>query len=158
AEQILVDPHDAWLDPPRRASERVIADPERLLDALTRALDDLPVDLADPWTDEWQRADGVARAAIDGLLDASDEPFEGRIARDVVAALPDGASFAVASSMPIRDVETFAAPREGIRWFANRGVNGIDGFCSTVLGVASCSPGPTIALLGDLCFLHDTNG
>jgi 2-succinyl-5-enolpyruvyl-6-hydroxy-3-cyclohexene-1-carboxylate synthase len=62
--------------------------------------------------------------------------------------------------MPIRDVETFwPVADDAPRGLANRGANGIDGFTSTVIGVAQASaPAPTVGLCGDLCFLHDTNG
>ncbi|MEX1006928.1 MAG: 2-succinyl-5-enolpyruvyl-6-hydroxy-3-cyclohexene-1-carboxylic-acid synthase [Acidimicrobiia bacterium] len=154
--QVLVDPDGAWLDPHHAVSGRMLADAELLLDALTPQLAGLTID--DEWNESWRSADVSARAAIDGLIDGWNEPFEGRIARDVVAAIPDGASLVAASSMPVRDVESFAAARTGLTLLANRGINGIDGFVSTVLGIAAGSDGPTVGLLGDLCFLHDSNG
>ena len=155
----LVDRDGVWLDPGGAASVRVAADPSALLDAVANVLISTSSEAPrrSAWFDSWSDAERVARTAIDAACDASDEPFEGRIARDVVAALPDGASLVVASSMPVRDVEGFAAPRSGIRFLANRGVNGIDGFVSTVLGVAT-GGGATVGLVGDLCFLHDVNG
>ncbi len=160
--QIVVDPDSAWLDPHRAAAERVECCEEALLAAVAGRLDR---DAANggasrdsPWLDDWLGAEADARAAIDALLDIDDVPFEGRVARDVLAALPDGAALFVASSMPVRDLEWFAAPRSGVRVFANRGANGIDGLVGTALGVALGGGAPTVALLGDLAFLHDTNG
>jgi 2-succinyl-5-enolpyruvyl-6-hydroxy-3-cyclohexene-1-carboxylate synthase len=155
--QVLVDPDDAWLDPGRTAAERVAVDADPLLAALSGALT-AGTGADEAWLRSWRAADRSARAALDDLLDEWQTPFEGRVARDVVDALPAGATLAVASSMPVRDVEAFARPRSGLRYIANRGVNGIDGFVSTVLGAATAARGPTVALLGDLCFLHDANG
>jgi 2-succinyl-5-enolpyruvyl-6-hydroxy-3-cyclohexene-1-carboxylate synthase len=153
--QVLVDPDGTWLDPWHAAAGRMEADPELLLSTLADAIDVL---VDDAWTGAWRDADAAARAAVDRMVDAWDEPFEGRIARDVFAAVPDDARLVVASSMPVRDLESFAAPRDGVTVHANRGANGIDGFVSTTLGIAAASDGPTVALLGDLCFLHDANG
>jgi 2-succinyl-5-enolpyruvyl-6-hydroxy-3-cyclohexene-1-carboxylate synthase len=156
----IVDPDQSWLDPAHAASQLVAVDAESLLAAaadLLGAEPGTPHD-DDAWLGTWLAVDRRARAALDALLDGSEEPFEGRIARDVVAAAPAGATVVVASSMPVRDVESFAAPREGIRVLANRGVNGIDGFTSTALGIAAVADDPVVALVGDLCFVHDTNG
>ncbi|MCB1249508.1 MAG: hypothetical protein KDB36_08870, partial [Acidimicrobiales bacterium] len=80
------------------------------------------------------------------------------VARAVVGAVPAGGRLVVSSSMPIRDVEWYAPPRAGLRVLANRGTNGIDGVVSTAIGVAVGADVPTVALVGDLAFLHDTNG
>jgi 2-succinyl-5-enolpyruvyl-6-hydroxy-3-cyclohexene-1-carboxylate synthase len=154
----LVDPAGEWLDPHRSATVRVVAEAEALL---AGAAELLAGDVGTPdaaWMDAWRSAESAARRALDAACDGSDEVFEGRVARDVAASLPDGATLFVASSMPVRDVEGFAAPHAGVRFLANRGTNGIDGFVSSVLGAAAASAGPVVGLLGDLCFLHDANG
>jgi 2-succinyl-5-enolpyruvyl-6-hydroxy-3-cyclohexene-1-carboxylate synthase len=60
--------------------------------------------------------------------------------------------------MPVRDLEWYAPPTSGIRIHANRGANGIDGVVSTAVGVAAGSGRPTALLIGDVAFLHDSNG
>ena len=153
--QILVDPDGAWLDPHRSSAERIVADPTALLDAVTARG---PARSHSFWLSSWLSAERAARRELDRLLDSWTEPFEGRVARDLVAGLPDGATLVVGSSMPVRDVESFARPRAALRFLSNRGVNGIDGFVSTVLGAAGAGAGPVVALCGDLTFLHDAGG
>jgi len=111
----------------------------------------------DDWYGQWTRADAEAASAIRAVLAPHHEPNEPAIARDVVAALPDGAHLVVSSSMPVRDVEWFSAPRDGLTIHANRGANGIDGVMSTGVGVALATRRPTAVLIGDIAFLHDSN-
>ena len=92
------------------------------------------------------------------------ELSEPQVARAVhrFAARHD-ATLVVSASMPMRDLEWFAeAVPEPPRVLANRGANRIDGIVSTAFGVAAAGGAGagtrTIALLGDLAFLHDVSG
>jgi len=153
--QVLIDADGAWLDPERSIDAIVAADPALLCGEVAKAL---PGRITSPWLTSWQGADERAGAAIDNLLDADDAVSEPRTARDLARYLPNGANLVVASSMPVRDLDSFMAPRTGLRVLANRGANGIDGFVSTVLGIALATTSPTFALAGDLSMLHDANG
>jgi 2-succinyl-5-enolpyruvyl-6-hydroxy-3-cyclohexene-1-carboxylate synthase len=115
------------------------------------------------WWGGWQAAESAAQSALTAVLEPDPGTggglgalAESALARRLFRSLPSGAIMVVSSSMPVRDVEAFAPPRSSPPWvLANRGANGIDGVVSTSLGVALGSGQPTVALVGDLAFLHD---
>ena len=110
------------------------------------------------WAAGWREAAASVGATVDGALDAAPQLTAARLARDVVAAVPVGALLVLGSSMPVRDVDRLAAPRNDVTVLANRGVAGIDGTVSTAVGAALAHGGPAFALMGDLTFLHDLTG
>ncbi len=116
----------------------------------------------DGWLARWRTVAEAARVAADGELGPAppreDGPTEPAAARAVVRGVAAGTTLVVSSSMPIRDVERYAVPRREIRVVANRGANGIDGVVSTAVGVALGTHAPTALLIGDVAFLHDSNG
>ena len=154
-----------------RAVARLLADPAVAVYALAderglpwtdvvgsvSAVGALPPLRPDPeWLRRWTAADKAAQAALDEALDNG--PTGMRLARALVAALTEGTQLVLGSSNPVRDVALAAAPRDGVVVRSNRGVAGIDGTISTAVGAALAHDGPTVALLGDLTFLHDTTG
>jgi 2-succinyl-5-enolpyruvyl-6-hydroxy-3-cyclohexene-1-carboxylate synthase len=154
--QVAVEADGAWLDPDRTARALVGGDPT----AWCAALADHPsLGGADPsWSASWAQAEAAAQEALDGVLGPSGPLREPALARTVAATAAPGTTLVVSSSMPVRDLEWYGAPRDGLRVLANRGANGIDGVVSTGVGVALATGGPTTVLVGDVAFLHDANG
>jgi 2-succinyl-5-enolpyruvyl-6-hydroxy-3-cyclohexene-1-carboxylate synthase len=129
-------------------------DSDRQADRKFTALPDLQgVIQSDEWIAKWNKVSERAQKLI-GSLDGWSEAV---IARTIAATIPNGTALFVSSSRPIRDLEGFAHPRGGVYTYANRGLAGIDGNISTALGVAYGHKA-TIAVLGDLSFLHDLTG
>jgi 2-succinyl-5-enolpyruvyl-6-hydroxy-3-cyclohexene-1-carboxylate synthase len=152
AEVVLVSEGTEPVDPQHRAGLVLEGDAVGICEALTAAT----APRRATWADGFLRADARAESAVASALLAERRLTEPGVARTVVSALPAGARLVLGSSMPIRDVDAFAATPAGpVRVLANRGLNGIDGNVSTALGVATASGAPTVALVGDLAFLHD---
>lgn len=159
ASVVLATVPAAWLDPAAGTGEGARAG--------TPGADDAP-----GWLARWQAASAAARAVVeatvlDGDVAATGPDGVARLTSLAVAAGVAGASrpddvLVVGSSSPARDVELVAAWDDAPVVVSNRGLAGIDGTVSTVLGVALAaqSQGATTvrALLGDLTFLHDVGG
>jgi 2-succinyl-5-enolpyruvyl-6-hydroxy-3-cyclohexene-1-carboxylate synthase len=110
----------------------------------------------DPWLRQWLDADAVARKVVAEVLgDAVSGPV---VARAVASVVPQDGLLFVGSSASIRDLDIADPWDEPPLVLANRGVAGIDGTVSTALGAALAHDGDAFALLGDLTFLHDSNG
>ena len=140
--EIVIDPRMATVDSDRMASQKFLKIPK------------VEVQPADSeYKEKWHKYSQRAAKMVGDISQWS----EALIAREIGAAIPAGTSLFVSSSRPIRDLEGFASARTGVETFANRGLAGIDGNISTALGIASQRK-ETIAVLGDLGFLHDLTG
>jgi 2-succinyl-5-enolpyruvyl-6-hydroxy-3-cyclohexene-1-carboxylate synthase len=149
--QILIEPH-GWRDPMATATAVVRSDPTAVFLALTDGIEPA----GDDWHTAWAHADATAGQAIDRSLEDIAFPSEPAVARMLASALPDPSVLWAASSMPVRDIDTFfGKTAKRVRIMGNRGANGIDGFLSTGLGSAAVAGTPTVLLAGDLSVLHD---
>jgi 2-succinyl-5-enolpyruvyl-6-hydroxy-3-cyclohexene-1-carboxylate synthase len=109
------------------------------------------------WVAQWRACDRAARRGLDEGL--AIQGNEAALVAAAVRAAPSGATVFVSNSMPVRDLDWVGDPAWGVRRvLGNRGASGIDGIVSTALGVAAAAVEPVVAILGDLAFLHDTNG
>ena len=134
-----------------------VADPGRLVVETIEGLPDPSSDHGDVhYVELWRRASDEVGKWLEELERSDDVLSEPVVARSVVRASErSGVALVIGSSMPVRDVEWWAPPRETVT-YSNRGVNGIDGVVSTTLGVAAGSA--SLGLIGDVTMLHDVSG
>ena len=154
ADQIVVDPLAGWNEPTRRAAAILRADPTELAAGWSARLGE-----ERPPPAMWLNAERAAREAIQAELAALDAPTEPGLQLALGALHRDGDLVYTASSMPIRDQESFLPSGEADALFlCNRGTNGIDGLLSAGIGAAQATGRPTTIVTGDLGLLYDIGG
>jgi 2-succinyl-5-enolpyruvyl-6-hydroxy-3-cyclohexene-1-carboxylate synthase len=180
--QIALDPEAAWQDPASVLSDCLALEPAAALAQLVAERDGAapaqpfdaapaqPPDAGDgpasgvsaterDWLARWRSADERTAEAMLAIL-GDEQLSEPLVARELGALLPQRATLFVASSMPVRDVETFWPARaDPPRVLCNRGANGIDGTVSAAFGAAAARPeDPVVLLIGDVALAHDVGG
>ena len=166
-EVVAVPGPTGWTDPGHRVSRVVGAawpddQPEEDL-AWTAEPRDRTARPASAWLAEWRRRDAELGDRLDALLAAEQGLTPHHVAGALSAALPPHGLLFVGASNPVRDLDLMVAEYpvgEHRMVVANRGLAGIDGTVSSAIGAALARPRTSraFALLGDVTFLHDTNG
>jgi 2-succinyl-5-enolpyruvyl-6-hydroxy-3-cyclohexene-1-carboxylate synthase len=160
-EVVAVPTSTGWTDPGHRVS-RVL----RAVRAAPVAEGEDPSAARRPdpaWLREWRERDASLSQELDALLEKQGELTPHHVAAAVSAALPPHGLLFVGASNPVRDLDLMVGRYpvgEHRLVIANRGLSGIDGSVSTAVGAALGRPSTTraFALLGDVTFLHDSNG
>jgi 2-succinyl-5-enolpyruvyl-6-hydroxy-3-cyclohexene-1-carboxylate synthase len=154
--QVALDAEGAWQDPASSLSDSFSLEPAAALRALTP--ESATTGAEEGWLARWQAADRSASQAIAGVL-ATGELSEPGVAAELGTLLSQEMTLFVASSMPVRDIETFWPVRaDPPRVLCNRGANGIDGTVSSAFGAAAAGEGPVLLLIGDVALAHDIGG
>lgn len=120
------------------------------------------------WLKVCSAASDLAAETVRTALEDDTLGFTGLHAAAAVAdTLAVGDTLVLGASNPVRDASFLGLPYDGVSTYAPRGAAGIDGTISQTLGVtaATSTLNPeeprtprTIALLGDVTFLHDAGG
>jgi len=109
------------------------------------------------WLKQWQTLDQKAATVVATAL-APDTLTGPSAAQLVWNQTGDVDQLFVAASWPVRHLEAYAAKRNGLHVYGNRGTNGIDGLISTAVGIGIGTKKRTVLLMGDIAFLHDLGG
>ncbi|HET8992749.1 MULTISPECIES: 2-succinyl-5-enolpyruvyl-6-hydroxy-3-cyclohexene-1-carboxylic-acid synthase [unclassified Rhodococcus (in: high G+C Gram-positive bacteria)] len=113
----------------------------------------------DAWLERCRQLSAATDKAVRTQLDTHPDATGLHVAAVVTDSLREGDQLLFGASNPVRDAALVSYPKPGVKVLSNRGVAGIDGTVSTAVGAAlAYEEGRTIALMGDLTFLHDASG
>ena len=147
-------------DPTHGITQALNVDPVSFCEQLASYLENYaqPVWQDKQWRLDFELAESIAEQEITNSLAKIDELFDGKVYAELAKILPENTYIYIASSTPIRDLDTFFHSDRAVTVLANRGANGIDGTISSALGAAWGCDRPMVLICGDLAFYHDLNG
>ena len=146
------------LDPNHQVTRYAEADVGRFCERLGDVVAQRPGSGSAAWQRSWQEASAAAGRALEHAFGEDDGLSEPAVARLISKSIPETHGLCLASSMPVRDMDAFAAPGgPNVPVASNRGASGIDGTVATAAGFAEGLGRPATLLIGDLALLHDLN-
>jgi 2-succinyl-5-enolpyruvyl-6-hydroxy-3-cyclohexene-1-carboxylate synthase len=155
---VVVRENPFRLDPGHRVTHSVEADVREFCATLAKLAGERPPAIITSWMEDWRGASEKVNGCLDRSSEGASKLNEPLVARLISRHIPEEHSVVVASSMPVRDLDTYAAPNGApAPLAANRGASGIDGTVATAAGFARGSGRPVTLLIGDLALLHDLN-
>uniref|UniRef100_A0A7N0VBE5 Mandelate racemase/muconate lactonizing enzyme C-terminal domain-containing protein n=2 Tax=Kalanchoe fedtschenkoi TaxID=63787 RepID=A0A7N0VBE5_KALFE len=169
---IMVDSHPFRHDPSHIVTHRVQSTITEFAGCMLKA--HFP-SLNSKWIGTLHLLNTMVEREISFQICADSSLREPYIAYAVSKAISRENALFIGNSMAIRDADMYGRsgvesgccintmlglglPCQGIMIAGNRGASGIDGLLSTAIGFAAGCQKRVICLLGDVSFLHDTNG
>ncbi len=146
------------LDPNHRVTHNIESDVTGFCDTLVEAVTDWPPKNDPGWTSSWCESSEAVERSIEDYFVETEQISEPLVARLVSRNIPEGHGLFLASSMPVRDADTYGATdSSGGPVAMNRGASGIDGTVASAVGFARGLGEAVTLLIGDLALLHDLN-
>ncbi|CAL8994804.1 unnamed protein product [Prunus brigantina] len=170
---VMVDKHPFRQDPSHIVTHRIQSSIVEFADYLCKA--GFP-HMSNEWSAYLRMLNAMVARELSFQIYATDSLTEPQVAHAVSEALSAESALFIGNSMAIRDADMYGRGWSGcsdriadatskselpchmIRVAGNRGASGIDGLLSTAVGFAVGCNKQVLCVIGDISFLHDTNG
>ncbi|KAL7603912.1 hypothetical protein Lser_V15G15247 [Lactuca serriola] len=169
---ILVDNHPNRHDPSHAITHRIQGHIRHFTNCVMRSC---TTKINTQWTNFLCSINMMVEWEISFLIHSENNLSEPYVAHVTSEAIEFGSTMFIGNSMPIRDADMYGSshgkgshgkitklpsgfPFTWIQVAGNRGASGIDGLLSTAIGFAVGHNKKVVCVIGDVSFLHDTNG
>ncbi|KAL8035297.1 hypothetical protein ABFS82_12G085600 [Erythranthe guttata] len=169
---IMVDNHPSRHDPSYIITHRIQSSISHFTEFLIKSC--LP-DLSNKRKEFIRGLDMTAAWEISNFINSEKSLTEPYVARKIFENIRCGSALFFGNSMTVRDADMYGSnwvqsthnaslmissglPCHGVHVSGNRGASGIDGLISTAVGFAVGCNKRVLLVMGDVSFLHDTNG